>query len=289
MRRGPFGVALVVAALCLPAAADPPVAVDIAVRVRILAPGEPARVVVSSPAPLADLRGTCLDTDLVFQRRGDAWLAWVAIPLDHPGGPAAIEVRGTTTDGTAVVGSRAITIADRTFPEERLTVSSKYVELPPEVVARTERERARMAEIYRLRTPPADDGVAFVRPVAGPATSVFGTRRIFNDKPRSPHPGLDLRAAEGTPVRCSGPGTVVLAEELYYSGGTVVVDHGGGLFTLYAHLAAIDVAEGAAVVAGEVVGRLGATGRVTGPHLHWGAKIGDVPFDPRALLDAGLF
>jgi murein DD-endopeptidase MepM/ murein hydrolase activator NlpD len=118
---------------------------------------------------------------------------------------------------------------------------------------------------------------------------VFGTRRFFNDEPRSPHPGLDLRAAEGTPVRCSGPGTVVVADDLYYSGGTVVVDHGGGLFTLYAHLSSIDAVEGATVAAGEIVGRSGSTGRVTGPHLHWGAKIGDVPFDPRALLDEGLF
>ena len=296
MRLGSFGTALViavlalrVAALDLAVAAGPPVAVDVTVRARELVPGEPVRVVVSGGPSVADIGGTFLGADLSFQRRGDLWLAWVAIPLDHPGGAAAVEVRGTTIDGAAVVGARAVTIEARAFPEEHLSVSSKYVEPPADIVRRTERERARMAEIYRLRTPPSDDGGVFVRPVDGEPTSVFGTRRFFNDEPRSPHPGLDLRAAEGTPVRCSGPGTVVVAEDLYYSGGTVVVDHGGGLFTLYAHLSGIDVHDGAAVAAGEVVGRPGATGRVTGPHLHWGAKIGDVPFDPRALLDEGLF
>ncbi len=128
-----------------------------------------------------------------------------------------------------------------------------------------------------------------MRPVPGEPTSVFGTRRVFNGKPRSPHPGLDLRAQTGTGVRSSGAGRVVLAQELYYSGNTVIVDHGGGLFTLYAHLSEIGVGEGDEVQAGDPVGLSGATGRVTGPHLHWGAKIGNRPFDPTALLDAALF
>ena len=98
-----------------------------------------------------------------------------------------------------------------------------------------------------------------------------------------------VRAATGTPVLASGPGTVVLASDLYYSGNTVIVDHGGGLFTLYAHLSRLGVDEGQQVAAGDRVGLSGATGRVTGPHLHWGAKIGDLPFDPRALLDGSLF
>jgi murein DD-endopeptidase MepM/ murein hydrolase activator NlpD len=136
-----------------------------------------------------------------------------------------------------------------------------------------------------LRT---EDG-PFVRPVPGEPTSIFGTRRIFNGKPRSPHPGLDLRAAEGTEVRASGPGKVVIAQDLYYSGNIVILDHGGGLFTLYAHLSELRVAEGDAIAAGQTIGLSGSTGRVTGPHLHWGAKIGNHPFDPRALLDPALF
>ena len=129
----------------------------------------------------------------------------------------------------------------------------------------------------------------FVRPVPGDPTSEFGTRRIFNGEPRAPHPGIDLHAASGTPVLVAGPGRVALAEDLYYSGGTVIVDHGGGLFTVYAHLSKIDTKEGASVKAGDAVGLSGATGRVTGPHLHWGARVGQAIFDPRALLDPRLF
>ena len=129
----------------------------------------------------------------------------------------------------------------------------------------------------------------FVPPLLGQPTSAFGTRRIYNGKPRSPHPGLDLRAATGTTVNSSGAGRVGLAQELYYSGNTVIVDHGGGLFTLYAHLSKLLVEVGEYVRAGQAVGLSGATGRVTGPHLHWGAKIGNRPFDPTALLDARLF
>ena len=104
-----------------------------------------------------------------------------------------------------------------------------------------------------------------------------------------PHPGLDLRAATGTPILSSGAGRVVLAQDLYYSGNTVIVDHGSGLFTIYAHLSAIEVRESQEIAPGVQLGLAGATGRVTGPHLHWGAKIGDRPFDPTALLSAELY
>jgi murein DD-endopeptidase MepM/ murein hydrolase activator NlpD len=141
-------------------------------------------------------------------------------------------------------------------------------------------------ESRRLVVPP---GQPFLRPVPGDPTSVFGTRRFFNEQPRDPHPGLDLRASTGTPVISSGAGRVALAAELYYAGGTVIVDHGGGLFTVYAHLSELLVEDGDEVDAGSRIGLSGATGRVTGPHLHWGAKIGNRPFDPEALLDPRLF
>ena len=128
-----------------------------------------------------------------------------------------------------------------------------------------------------------------MRPVPGEPTSTFGKRRFFNDKPRSPHPGLDLRAATGTPVLAAGSGLVAISQDLYYSGNTVIIDHGGGLFTIYAHLSELDVSVGDELEAGVPIGKSGATGRVTGPHLHWGAKIGDRPFDPTALLDPVLF
>jgi len=267
---------------------------SIEVRAREIAPGEPLRLLVTSDVPLASLRGQFLSEEVFLLRDGRAddgrsWSGWTMVGLDQEPGPASIDLTGVLADGTPVPGTLAVTIRAKPFPEERLTVESKYVEPSPEAQERLEREREKLARVYgtRRELPPA--GAAFSRPVAGEPTAIFGTRRLYNGQPRSPHPGLDLRAGTGTPVRASGDGVVGLAQDLYYSGLTVIVDHGGGLFTIYAHLSRIDVEEGQAVSAGQFVGQSGATGRVTGPHLHWGAKIGDRPFDPAALLDPVLF
>ena len=288
-------VPLALAACACAAASDAPTPrLSVEVRAREIAPGEPLRVLVTSPVPLVSARGTFLGEEVFLARdsRGEdgrSWSGWTLVALDQEPGPASVGATGALADGTAVTGTLAVTIRAKPFPEERLTVESKYVEPPPEVAARLERERARLAEVYASRREPAPASAAFTRPVPGEPTAIFGTRRLYNGEPRSPHPGLDLRAGTGTPVHVSGNGVVSLAQDLYYSGQTVIVDHGGGLFTVYAHLSRIDVEEGQTVTAGQLVGLSGATGRVTGPHLHWGAKIGDRPFDPTALLDPALF
>lgn len=284
------------------------------VRARAPTPGEPLKIVVTSPVPLESLDGTFLDREVTFFRGGararigslsadggnppteprpsntDTWSGWGLIDLEQDPGLRRIELRGRAVDGRSAEGSLTVTVEPKEFPVDRLEVASKYVEPPPEVQKRIEREQARLMDVYARRTPILSPAAgAFSRPVPGPPTSVFGTRRLFNGQPRSPHPGLDLRAPAGTPVRCSGPGVVALASDLYFSGNTVIVDHGGGLFTIYAHLSEIRVAEGEEIGSGGLVGLSGATGRVTAPHLHWGAKIGDLPFDPTALLDPDLF
>jgi murein DD-endopeptidase MepM/ murein hydrolase activator NlpD len=265
------------------------------IRARAVAPGEPLRVVVASPFPLATLEGRFLDRDVFLVREGstaegiEVWSGWAMIDLDREDGVAVFEFSGTRADGQPAVATHAVTIQPKQFPEEQLSVAPRYVEPPKDVQRRLADERAKLKKIYRSRGATAAPERVFVRPVAGEPTSVFGTRRIYNGKPRSPHPGLDLRASTGTPVAASGSGTVTLAQDLYYSGNTVIIDHGGGLFTLYAHLSEIGVQTGQTVAAGATIGQAGATGRVTGPHLHWGAKIGDRPFDPTALLDPQLF
>jgi murein DD-endopeptidase MepM/ murein hydrolase activator NlpD len=281
-------------ALCASSVAAADLAVTIEVSARAVAPGEPVRVEVLSPAPLQRLEGSFLDEAVFMSRIGSAaggerWSGWSMVPLDRAPGQAAVGMSGMTECGRQVVGTLAVTIAAKDFPEEQLSVAPKYVEPPPEVQERLSRERARLRALYKERRPLSSVGAVFVRPVPGEPTSIFGTRRLFNNQPRSPHPGLDLRAATGTPVKASGPGLVVYAGDLYYSGNTVLIDHGGGLFTIYAHLSEIDVEEGLEVEAGRRIGLSGATGRVTGPHLHWGAKIGNRPFDPTALLDPALF
>ncbi len=268
-------------------------AVEIDVRARQIAPGEPLRIVVRASTAAARISGRFLGSDVAFSvlpgHDDKVWAGWTLVPLDGDPGMTVLEVHGEARDGSAIVGTRALTIVEKPFPEERLSVAPSYVEPPPEVARRLADERARLNRIYQTRRPTTVAEGGFVRPVPGRRTSVFGTRRVFNDQPRSPHPGVDLRAANGTPVASSGAGEVVLAEDLYYSGNTVIVDHGDGLFTLYAHLSSIEVEVGDVVSAGDTLGLSGATGRVTGPHLHWGAKIGSVPFDPAALLDDRLW
>jgi len=267
-----------------------PLTVDL--RARDLGPGEPLRVNVKAEEPLESLEGEFVGRAIFFVRDDDSamsWSGWSMIDLDQQPGLVPIEVRGRARSGRQVAGTRAVSIIERPFPSETLSVAPKYVEPPPDVRERLARERSKLQTLYRSRRSVRPSGRPFLRPVPGEATSVFGTRRLYNGKPRSPHPGLDLRAATGTPVESSGDGRVGLAQDLYYSGNTVIVDHGGGLFTLYAHLSKLQVLEGEEISAGHVVGLSGATGRVTGPHLHWGAKIGDSPFDPTALLDTRLF
>jgi murein DD-endopeptidase MepM/ murein hydrolase activator NlpD len=289
-------VAVVLAVGCSGTRAET-VLLHVDLRARAVAPGEPVRIVVASPEPLSSLAGSFLGEEIAMIRTGqegegpaeERWSGWAMVDLDHPAGPALIEVSGSTPDGRAATGRLETAVETKSFPTEELTVASKFVSPPPEVQERLARERRKLSAIYARRSAYGPPPEPFARPVPGDPTSVFGTRRLFNGEPRSPHPGLDLRAGSGEPVGAAGSGTVVLAEEFYYSGNLVILDHGGGLFTLYAHLSEIGVREGQRVAKGDTVGLVGATGRVTGPHLHWGAKIGNRPFDPMALVDQALF
>ncbi len=261
---------------------------------RAFAPGEVVRFEVVTAPDVSALLGTFEGATLSFSRtsreEGDLlWLAWGVIPLDAAPGPRVYGLSAKGTDGSSQALEGRLAIVAKSFPEQRLTVESKFVNPAKSQATRIAREKKLLGVIYTRRTPLPPPQAPFLRPVPGEPTSEFGTRRIFNGEPRAPHAGIDLKAATGTPVQASGPGSVAYAGDLYYSGGTVIVDHGGGLFTIYAHLSKIGTKEGASVKAGDAVGLSGATGRVTGPHLHWGAKVGETIFDPRGLLDPKLF
>ncbi|MFS8608624.1 MAG: M23 family metallopeptidase, partial [Gammaproteobacteria bacterium] len=164
-------------------------------------------------------------------------------------------------------------------------VAPRYVALSPEDQARADRESREIASIYATLTPEAYWSEPFIVPIPGTTGGRnFGHRRIFNGQPRAPHSGADLRAATGTPVLASNRGRVVLAKELFFSGNAVFIDHGLGVYSAYLHLSEIHVEPGQIVERGQVVGLSGATGRVTGPHLHWGARILDARVDPFSLL-----
>jgi len=171
------------------------------------------------------------------------------------------------------------------FAVEQLRVAPEYVEPPESEKARIEAEREKVAQVWKSGDPTRRWSGPFRLPVDAPVrTASFGSRRVFNGAPRSAHSGLDLAAASGQPVWAPAPARVAFADDLYFSGGTVILDHGEGLFTSYFHLSRIDVRVGDVLESGQTFAAVGATGRATGPHLHWSAKIEGARINPLGLL-----
>ncbi|QTX32006.1 M23 family metallopeptidase [Aminithiophilus ramosus] len=181
-----------------------------------------------------------------------------------------------------------IEIRSRSFPESRLTVEEKMVVPPEEARSRIEKESRRVQAALASSQPSGLWTLPLNRPVKGIVTCPYGWRRVYNGKPRSPHSGVDLRAGVGASVRSLAPGRVLLAEEHYFAGNVVYVDHGGGVVSAYAHLSRIDVAVGQDVERGQVLGLAGATGRVTGPHLHLGLFLQGRSVDAMPLFEEDL-
>ena len=219
------------------------------------------------------------------------WQGVMGVDLAAAPGEREVRVRAWTAAGAMAEARAVLEVRRGEFAEERITVDEKYVHLSARDLARHRREKRRLRALFGRVTPEALWSGPFRVPVDVRRGSRFGLRRIVNGEPRSPHSGADLRAPAGTPVHAANRGRVVLAGDLFFSGNTVILDHGGGVYTLYAHLRDMTVAPGRMVEAGEVVGHVGATGRVTGPHLHWGAKVQAARVDPFSLtaldLEAG--
>jgi len=202
-------------------------------------------------------------------------------------GTYPIDVRGIDSQGRMVESRTMARIHARNFPSETLKVARRMVSPSKKSVARIQREQALIKELTSKKSEVSVCG-AFMRPVAGSVSSSFGRKRVFNGKVKTRHTGVDLRGGVGTPIKASNAGRVVLARELYIPGNTVIIDHGLGLFTIYAHLNSFAAREGAYVGRGEVIGTVGATGRVTGPHLHWGLKLAGQYFAPLSALELPL-
>jgi murein DD-endopeptidase MepM/ murein hydrolase activator NlpD len=203
-----------------------------------------------------------------------AWHGLIGVDLEKPPGRYEWKVSWPGAEGKTLACSVLITVRAGKFPIERLTVEKQFVQPDPEQQKRAEEDQQKMRAIYDTVTPERLWDGKFLLPLKDVTTGGnFGRRRILNGEARSPHAGVDFPAATGTPVFASQSGKVVLAEDLFYSGNTVVIDHGYGIYTLYAHLSLIGVNPGDTVKAGAEIGKVGATGRVTGPHLHWGLTI----------------
>lgn len=214
------------------------------------------------------------------------WSTVLGIDLDDAAGEHAVDLEYSYRDGSGTSRTVDIEVLSREFPTTRLEVAPKYVELSEENQARTAREREEINAIYaRVSSEPLWHE-PFAVPIPGATGGRnFGHRRVFNEQPRAPHSGADLTAATGAPIQASNRGRVVLAKELFFSGNAVFLDHGLGIYSVYLHLSEIGVEPGQLVERGDVIGRAGATGRVTGPHLHWGFRVQGARVDPFSLLD----
>lgn len=227
---------------------------------------------LNEPAPTVELDGKRV---LVFAA-DSSWRAAVGIPLDTE--PGALRV---LVDGTA----RDIQVGTHAYREQRLTIANKsYVNPDAAQMERIARERQIIdAALGNYRDVPLQD-IALSAPVDGPRSSSFGLRRFFNEQPRAPHKGMDIAATTGTAVKAAADGVVTASGDFFFNGNTVIVDHGQGLVTMYCHLSKIQRTDDATVKRGEVLGAVGSTGRVTGPHLHFGVYLNGTAVDPALLL-----
>jgi len=257
----------------------------VAAKSRAVQPGELVVLTITASVDLDRVRVRAFGRDVAAfpaaSASGTEWQALVGIDLDVKAGtyPVAIDA-----DAGRLRTTYELMVMSKRFPTRRLTVDESFVNPPPSEQARIEQEAKLINDVYRAPAPERLWNGPFVRPVAEAANSRFGTRSIFNGVPRSPHGGADFLSPAGTPIHAPNSGRIVVARPLYFSGNTVIIDHGLGVFSLLAHMAEMDVHEGDRVSAGQVVGRVGATGRVTGPHLHWAVRANAARVDPISLL-----
>lgn len=214
-----------------------------------------------------------------------AWTAVVGIPLAAPAGRSQIQVQS----GGGPLRTFDYEVRPKKYLEQRLRVAPGQVDLSPEDQARYEREREHQLKVMATFSSPVD-AAAFTMapPVPGRRSGSFGLRRTFNGQARAPHSGMDIAAPAGKPVKAPLPASVIDTGDYFFNGGTVWLDHGGGLLTLYCHLSETSVRPGDVLRAGDRLGAVGATGRATGPHLHWGVMLNRTMVDPALFLAGGI-
>jgi hypothetical protein len=223
-----------------------------------------------------------------LQIRQGAFVTPIGLDMGIQAGIHPLTVLVGKADGTGERFIRQLEIQPKEFPVKELWVEEKFVTPPAEVTERIQRESQLLSAIYSVYTEEWLGNGTFMVPCEGEIFPNFGERRIFNNKPRSQHSGVDISASTGTPVAAANSGRVVLATNLYFCGNAVIIDHGMGLFSIYCHFSKLRTQRGVMVSKGDVIGEVGATGRVTGPHLHWSVKIRGSRVDPISLVSLNL-
>lgn len=216
---------------------------------------------------------------------GGVFSALLGADVDAKPAPAKLRLSARLRSGAEVQAEVPVRIFAKTFRQESFKVAPGFDRMTPETLEQIRREQAAFGRAFASPTQERLWDGPFLRPVPHEASaSSFGSRRIINGKPRAPHSGTDLSSPAGTEVAATNHGRVVLAGDFFFAGGSIVLDHGGGLFTMYFHLSEMRAGEGEIVRKGDILGLSGATGRVTGAHLHWGARLANARVDPLQLL-----
>lgn len=235
---------------------------------------------VTLPAAQTPPRATLDGSRVAVVKQDDKWVAIVGISLDTPPGEHKLIVK--TGDGSLEVPFR---VTDKSYRTQHLTIKNERQVTPnPDDLKRIAAEQRRSRAALERFTDTASPVFALATPVPGTKSDSYGSRRFFNGQPRRPHSGMDIAASKGTPISAPADGEVVEVGDFFFNGNTVFIDHGAGLVTMYCHLDRIDVKTGDRVKAGDTLGTVGATGRVTGPHLHWGVSLNGTMVDPALLL-----
>ncbi|MDJ0699073.1 MAG: peptidoglycan DD-metalloendopeptidase family protein [Woeseiaceae bacterium] len=228
----------------------------------------------SSRAPVVEFEGR----RVLVMKTGEQWQAVLGIPLDAAVGPLSV----TLSDGK----SFSVDVKKHAYREQRLEIENRsYVSPDQAQLDRIGKERVILDNALGNWRDHELTSVSLASPVDGPRSSSFGLRRFFNDQPRSPHKGMDIAAPAGTSIVAPRDAIVTATGDFFFNGNTVILDHGQGLVTMFCHLSEIDVEYGHTVAAGERIGAVGATGRVTGPHLHFGTYLNGTAVDPAILLE----
>ncbi|MDF1552751.1 MAG: M23 family metallopeptidase [Deferrisomatales bacterium] len=251
------------------------------------APGEVFRVTVHGVEGGDAVRATFGDREFALWQLSDTtWEGLAAVDREQAPGQASLLLSVLRQQDRQPLAALTMTVAPREYPEQHLRVQEGMVHLSPEDQERAARENRVIRKVLGRRTAERLWQTPFAMPLSGPVTSAFGVRRVYNGTPKSYHSGLDIAAPRGAPVHAAGAGTVALVGDYFYTGHTVFVDHGLGLYTAYFHLDTVAVREEQQVAAGGELGQVGSTGRSTGPHLHWGVYLSGRKADPLSLLHA---
>src|SRR5688572_3333521 len=282
---------LLVAVVCATGAAHAQSGGDVVLTVSppaaVLHTGDAVLIAVEASSPLTSLEGEAFGRAASFWAAAGErqWFGLIGIDVDARPGTYDLVVHGTSERGAAHARI-SLPVQERRVETRRIRVAERFMNPPQEEAARIAADAQRLARVFAQSQSTRLWHGPFTPPVPGSSTSGFGRLTVMNNVPRGRHRGVDFRAQEGTPVYAPNAGVVVLASDLYFTGNTVILDHGAGLYSLFAHFSSVAVEEGMHVAGGDLMGKAGATGRVTGPHVHWAVRLKDATIDPLSLISA---